>query len=482
MTFEAEKALYIAGEWQSGISTVANINPSDISQQLGNFAQASQQQVQQAIDAAKTAQPEWEKTPLEHKQKVLQAIGDELIARCDELGTLLSSEEGKPFAEGRGEIFRAGQFFQYYAAEVLRQMGDLAQSTRPGVSVEVSREAVGVVAIISPWNFPTATAAWKIAPALAFGNSVIWKPANLTPASAVALTEIIHRQGLPAGTFNLVLGSGSEVGNTLINSDQINAVSFTGSVDTGRKVAIATAPNFVRCQLEMGSKNALVIADDADIHTAVEATIMGSFSGAGQKCTASSRLVVLDSIHDEYVDALIKRMSTLKIGHALQDGVFMGPVVDDKQLASNMSWIDKAQGHGAELAFGSEQLNLEHEGYYMSPTLFLNTKNGWDVNQEEVFAPMASVIRVNDLDEAIATVNDTRFGLTGGIITQSLRTSALFKQQAQTGCVMVNLPTAGTDYHVPFGGRKQSSFGPREQGQYAKEFYTIVKTAYQRPY
>ncbi|MGF1713530.1 aldehyde dehydrogenase family protein [Photobacterium chitinilyticum] len=482
MTFDAEKALYIAGEWQSGTTTINNINPSDISQNLGEFAQASQQQVQHAIDAARTAQPEWEKTPLEHKQKVLQAIGDELIARCDELGTLLSSEEGKPFAEGRGEIYRAGQFFQYYAAEVLRQMGDIAQSTRPGVSVEVSREAVGVVAIISPWNFPTATAAWKIAPALAFGNSVIWKPANLTPASAVALTEIIHRQGLPAGTFNLVLGSGSEVGNALINSEQINAVSFTGSVDTGRKVAAATAPNFVRCQLEMGSKNALVIADDADIQTAVEATIMGSFSGAGQKCTASSRLVVVDSIHDAYVDALIKRMSTLKIGHALEDGVFMGPVVDGNQLQSNLDWIEKARRHGAELAFGGEKLNMEHDGYYMTPTLFLDTQNHWDVNQEEVFAPMASVIRVADLDEAIATVNDTRFGLTGGIITQSLRSSALFKQQAQTGCVMVNLPTAGTDYHVPFGGRKQSSFGPREQGQYAKEFYTVVKTAYQRPY
>ena len=482
MTFDAEKALYIAGEWQSGTTTISNINPSDISQNLGEFAQASQQQVQHAIDAARAAQPEWEKTPLEQKQKVLQAIGDELIARCDELGTLLSSEEGKPFAEGRGEIYRAGQFFQYFAAEVLRQMGDIAESVRPGVSVEVSREAVGVVAIISPWNFPTATAAWKIAPALAFGNSVIWKPANLTPASAVALTEIIHRQGLPAGTFNLVLGSGSEVGNTLINSDQINAVSFTGSVDTGRKVAAATAPNFVRCQLEMGSKNALVVADDADIHTAVEATIMGSFSGAGQKCTASSRLVVVDSIHDAYVEALIKRMSTLKIGHALEDGVFMGPVVDGNQLQSNLDWIEKARQHGAELAFGGEKLSLEHDGYYMAPTLFLGTENHWDVNQEEVFAPMASVIRVADLDEAIATVNDTRFGLTGGIITQSLRTSALFKQQAQTGCVMVNLPTAGTDYHVPFGGRKQSSFGPREQGQYAKEFYTVVKTAYQRPY
>ncbi|NAZ92735.1 aldehyde dehydrogenase family protein [Vibrio toranzoniae] len=479
---QAENALYIGGEWQAGVSTVANINPSDISENIGNFAQASAEQVQQAISAAKHAQPEWEKTPIERKQAVLQAIGDELIARCDELGTLLSREEGKPFAEGRGEIYRAGQFFQYFAAEVLRQIGDNAESVRPGVSVEVTREAVGVVGIISPWNFPTATAAWKIAPALAFGNSVIWKPANLTPASAVALTEIIHRQGIPAGTFNLVLGSGSTVGDALINSKEVNGVSFTGSVDTGRKVAAATAPNFVRCQLEMGSKNALVIADDADIQTAVDATIAGSFSGAGQKCTASSRLVVMDSIHDQYVEALIKRMSELKVGHALEEGVFMGPVVDGNQLEANLGWVEKARQSGGELAFGGERLSMKHEGFYMSPTLFLNTKNDWEVNQEEVFAPMASVIRVADLEEAIATTNDTRFGLTGGIITQRLRTSAMFKQQAQTGCVMVNLPTAGTDYHVPFGGRKESSFGPREQGQYAKEFYTVVKTAYQRPY
>ncbi|MGR5334489.1 aldehyde dehydrogenase family protein [Vibrio gigantis] len=479
---QAENALYIGGEWQAGVSTVANINPSDISENIGNFAQASAEQVQQAISAAKHAQPEWEKTPIERKQAVLQAIGDELIARCDELGTLLSREEGKPFPEGRGEIYRAGQFFQYFAAEVLRQIGDNADSVRPGVSVEVTREAVGVIGIISPWNFPTATAAWKIAPALAFGNSVIWKPANLTPASAVALTEIIHRQGIPAGTFNLVLGSGSTVGDALINSKEVNGVSFTGSVDTGRKVAAATAPNFVRCQLEMGSKNALVVADDADIQTAVDATIAGSFSGAGQKCTASSRLVVMDGIHDQYVEALIKRMSELKVGHALEDGVFMGPVVDGNQLEANLGWVDKARQSGGELAFGGERLSMKHEGFYMSPTLFLNTKNDWEVNQEEVFAPMASVIRVADLEEAIATTNDTRFGLTGGIITQSLRTSAMFKQQAQTGCVMVNLPTAGTDYHVPFGGRKESSFGPREQGQYAKEFYTVVKTAYQRPY
>jgi aldehyde dehydrogenase (NAD+) len=476
------KSLYINGEWQAGVNIVANINPSDITETIGEFAQASGDQVKDAIAAARQAQPKWEATPLEKKQSILQAIGDEMIARCDELGTLLSLEEGKPFAEGRGEIYRAGQFFHYYAAEVLRQMGDTADSVRPGVKVEVTREAVGVVAIISPWNFPTATAVWKIAPALAFGNTVIWKPANLTPASAVALAEIIHRQGMPEGTFNLLLGGGSSVGDALINSTDIDAVSFTGSVPTGRKVAAATAPNFIRCQLEMGSKNALVIADDADLQVAIDAAVAGAFGGSGQKCTASSRLIVMDSIHDAFVDGVIAKMKTLKVGHALEDGIFMGPVVDDKQLASNMDWIEKAKQSGANLAFGGERLEMPHDGYYMSPTLFTATDNSWDINQEEVFAPLACVLRVKNLEEAIAMTNDTRFGLTGGIITQSLRSSAMFKEQVQAGCVMVNLATAGTDYHVPFGGRKQSSFGPREQGQYAKEFYTIVKTAYQKAY
>jgi len=479
---DPQQSLYINGEWQAGSDTITNINPSDITETIGEFAQASSDQVKDAIVAARQAQPKWEATPLEKKQSILQAIGDEMIARCDELGTLLSREEGKPFAEGRGEIYRAGQFFHYYAAEVLRQMGDTADSVRPGVKVEVTREAVGVVAIISPWNFPTATAVWKIAPALAFGNSVIWKPANLTPASAVALAEIIHRQGLPKGTFNLVLGGGSVVGDALIHSKDIDAVSFTGSVPTGRKVAAATAPNFVRCQLEMGSKNALVIADDADLQVAIDAAVAGAFGGSGQKCTASSRLIVMDGIHDAFVDGVIAKMKTLKVGHALDDGIFMGPVVDDKQLASNLHWIEKAKQAGANLAFGGERLDMPHDGYYMSPTLFTETDNSWDINQEEVFAPLACVMRVSSLEEAIAMTNDTRFGLTGGIITQSLRNSSMFKEQVQAGCVMVNLATAGTDYHVPFGGRKESSFGPREQGQYAKEFYTIVKTAYQKAY
>ena len=275
--------LYIGGQWHQSDNAIDNINPSEINDHIGVFSQASKTQVQQAIEAAKQAQKIWQQKSLEHKQTVLRNIGDELIARCDELGELLSREEGKPFAEGRGEIYRAGQFFQYYAAEVLRQIGETAQSVRENVNIEVNREPLGVVVVISPWNFPTATASWKIAPALAFGNSVIWKPANLTPASAVELTKIIHKQDIPTGTFNLMLGSGSTVGDMLINSKEINGVSFTGSVDVGRRIAKATAANFVKCQLEMGSKNALVILDDADINTAVAAAIAGSFSGTGQK-------------------------------------------------------------------------------------------------------------------------------------------------------------------------------------------------------
>lgn len=477
-----EQSLYINGQFTSGASSTANINPSDIQDVIGHYAQASAEQVHQAIAAANAAQPLWANVGLEKKQSILQAIGDELIDRCDELGTLLSREEGKPFLEGRGEIYRAGQFFHYYAAEMLRQIGEYADSVRDKVTITVAREPVGTVAVISPWNFPTATAAWKIAPALAYGNSVLWKPANLTPASAVALTEIIARQDLPPGTFNLLLGSGASVGDTLINSPHIQAVSFTGSVETGRKVAAATAPNFVRCQLEMGSKNALIIAEDADLDIAVAATISGSFSGAGQKCTASSRLIVDRRIHDAYVDKLITQLKTLKIGHALTPGVFMGPVIDGRQLQSNLDWIAKACEEGAELAYGGKRLSLEHDGFYMMPTVLTRTSNHFAVNQEEVFAPLAAVIAADDLDEAIFLANDTRFGLTGGIITRSLAYSTRFREQIQTGCAMINLPTAGTDYHVPFGGRKSSSFGPREQGQYAKEFYTVVKTIYQRGY
>ncbi len=471
-------ALYINGQWVDGESHITNVNPSDLADVIGDYAQASVAQVNEAINAARSGQREWAKSGLEQRYGVLMAIGDELMARKEELGCLLSREEGKPLAEGIGEVARSAQFFHYYAAEVLRQIDERVESVRPGVEVDTRREPVGVVGIISPWNFPMANAVWKIAPALAFGNAVIFKPANLVPASAWALTEIISRQALPAGSFNLLMGSGGRVGEALITSPVINALTFTGSLEVGRRVAAATAGNLVKCQLEMGSKNALIVAEDADLDLAVEAAFNGAYSGTGQKCTASSRLIVHETIHDAFVDKLTARLAKAKVGPALEEGVQIGPVADARQLESNLHWIERGKADGAKLVFGGERVSCASQGFFMAPTLFVETTNEMAINREEVFGPIACVIKVADMDEAIATLNDTNFGLTAGIITDSLALATRFKAEAETGCVMVNLPTAGTDYHVPFGGRKDSSFGPREQGRYAREFYTVVKTCY----
>jgi acyl-CoA reductase-like NAD-dependent aldehyde dehydrogenase len=469
---------FIAGEWIAGASEVANINPSDLSDTIGHYAQADNAQLQRALEAAEVAQREWGKAGLERRYNVLMAIGNELIERCEELGTLLAREEGKTQPEGKGEIYRSGQFFTYYAAEALRQIGDNADSVRDGIEVDVRREPVGTVAIISPWNFPTATAVWKIAPALAFGNAVIWKPANLVPASAVALAEIISRQDIPAGLFNLVMGSGRDVGQLLVESPKINAISFTGSVPVGRGIAQSAVTNFTKVQLEMGSKNALAVMDDADLDTALACALGGAFGSTGQKCTASSRLVVHAGIHDEFVERLVAGTSKMVVGHALEAGTQIGPVSSDSQLQQNLANVELAKQEGGDLLCGGEHVERATEGYFMTPAVFSGTQNNWQVNREELFAPMVCVIKVDSYDEAIATVNDTRFGLTAGIITGSLARATHFRRNARTGCVMVNLPTAGTDYHVPFGGRGESSYGPREQGQYAQEFYTTVKTAY----
>ena len=469
---------WIAGEWVGSDARIENINPSDTHDVIGLYAQANFDDLERSVKAAINAQKQWRATPLEARQAVLDRIGRALMENADSLGELLSREEGKTRPEGRGEVYRAGQFFTYYAAEVLRQMGDTADSVRPGIEIDVRREPVGVVAIISPWNFPMATAAWKIAPALAFGNAVIWKPANLTPASAVALTEIIAQQDIPAGLFNLLMGSGRVLGDGLTAHPGVDAVSFTGSVDVGRKVATQAASHFAKVQLEMGSKNALLVMDDADLDLAVQTAANGAFGSTGQKCTASSRLVVHDTVLDAFVDKLQKHMQGLVVGHALDATTQIGPVSSLTQLNENIRYLGVGRDEGAELLCGGELLELETPGYFMQPALFINTNNSMTINREEMFAPIASVIGVGSYEEGLATVNDTKFGLTSGIMTRSLARANHFRRNAQTGCVMVNLPTAGTDYHVPFGGRGDSSYGSREQGQYAVEFYTTVKTSY----
>lgn len=469
---------FIAGEWLEGDSVIENRNPSDLSDLVGTYAQASSAQLDKAFEAAEAAQKIWAKTGLEARQTALMNIGNELMARSAELGELLSREEGKPLAEGKGEVYRAGQFFTYYAAETLRQIGDTADSVRPNIEIDVRREPVGVVAIISPWNFPTATAVWKIAPALAFGNAVIWKPANLVPASAVALADIIARQDLPKGLFNLVMGPGGSIGQALVESTAINAISFTGSVDVGKQIATSAIGNLTKVQMEMGSKNALAVMEDGDLDLAVTCALGGAFGGTGQKCTASSRLIVHEKIHDEFVEKLSAATAAMIVDHALKDGTQLGPVVSETQLNENMAYVDLAKSEGGEILCGGDRVTRETEGYYMTPALVANTSNDWRINREEMFAPIACVIKADSYEQALNLVNDTNYGLTSGIITKSLARATHFRRNARTGCVMVNLATAGTDYHVPFGGRGDSSYGPREQGGYAEEFYTTVKTSY----
>ena len=476
MTMETRN--HIAGRWHEGASTIENRNPSDLRDVIGHFAQADVQQLDVAIAAARLAQPLWWAMGLQKRHDVLMAIGTELMARATEIGALLAREEGKTLPEGKGEVYRAGQFFTYYAAEALRVIGDHAQSLRPGVEIDVRREPVGVVAIISPWNFPIATPAWKIAPALAFGNALVWKPANLTPASAVALTEIITRQDIPAGLFNLVVGSGRDLGQKLAEHRGIDALSFTGSVTVGRGIAAAAMANLTKVQMEMGSKNPMLIMDDADLDLAVAHATGAAFGGTGQKCTAASRLIVHSAIHDAFLDRLVAAAGALKVGHALEEATQIGPVVSADQLAQNLNYVALGCGEGAELVCGGTWLDRLTEGYYMAPTVFARTRNDMRINREEMFAPITCILKVDSYAEALAVANDSEFGLTAGIMTRSLARASHFRANMRAGCVMVNLPTAGTDYHVPFGGRGASSYGTREQGSYAAEFYTTVKTAY----
>jgi len=337
--------------------------------------------------------------------------------------------------------------------------------------------------MITPWNFPIAIPAWKIAPALCYGNTVVFKPAELVPGSAHALSEIIARSGLPAGVFNLVVGSGSVVGQTLLEHPDVAAISFTGSVGTGRKIAQACVLSnpMKKFQLEMGGKNPLVVLDDADVKVAVEAAANGAYFSTGQRCTASSRLIVTEGIHDTFVAALTERLKGLVVDDAVKQGTHIGPVVDANQLEQDQRYLKIGQDEGAKLAWGGELLNRETPGFYMQPALFTEATNNMRIAREEIFGPVACVIRAKNYDEALAISNDTEFGLAAGVCTTSLKYASHFKRNSEAGMVMVNLPTAGVDYHVPFGGRKGSSYGAREQGSYAREFYTTVKTAYTFP-
>jgi len=474
------KKNFIAGEWVASSRHTQNINPSNLRDIVGDYAEASLDDVSDAIEAASHAFEAWSRRSPEDRGDILDRIGIELFDRRDELGRLLAREEGKTLPEAVGEVNRASRVFRYFAGEALRIQGEWLPSIREGVDIEIRREAEGVIGVITPWNFPIAIPAWKIAPALAFGNCVIFKPAELTPGMAWALTEIISRSGIPPGVFNLVMGKGATLGAAIIGSGQVRGVSFTGSTRTGALVAQACVSRGAKVQLEMGGKNPLIILADADLDLALEVAVNGAFYSTGQRCTASSRLIVEDCVHDQFVAALATRIKQLRVGDALDPGVDLGPVVGADQLAIDMKYIELGKRDGATLAVGGEALSLEHEGFYLSPALFVGCENTMTICREEIFGPVASVIRASDYDHALSIANDTEFGLSAGICTTSLKYARDFKAKSTAGMVMVNLPTAGVDYHTPFGGRRRSSYGSREQGAYAKEFYTAVKVAYTR--
>ncbi|MDR7297865.1 aldehyde dehydrogenase (NAD+) [Pelomonas aquatica] len=475
------KPNYIAGAWTEGPHVSRNINPSDTRDLIGEYAQADAAQADLAIAAATAAFPAWSLSTPQQRFDILDAVGTEILARRAELGDLLAREEGKTLPEAIGEVQRAGNIFKFFAGEALRPGGETMPSVRPGVGVEITREAVGVVGLITPWNFPIAIPAWKIAPALAWGNCVVFKPADLVPGSAWALAEILSRSGLPAGVFNLVMGRGSVVGEKLLNDPRVAAISFTGSVATGQKVAAACVARMAKFQLEMGGKNPMIVLDDADLGVAVNAAVNSGFFSTGQRCTASSRLIVTEGIHDRFIAAMVEKMKGLKVDDARKAGTDIGPVVDASQLGQDTDYIGIAKTEGGKLAHGGERIETNADGapgFYLTPALITDTTPAMRINREEVFGPVVSVIRARDYEEALALSNDTPFGLAAGIATTSLKHATHFKRHSQAGMVMVNLPTAGVDYHVPFGGRKGSSYGPREQGRYAAEFYTTVKTAY----
>jgi aldehyde dehydrogenase (NAD+) len=469
---------FIGGKEVSAPTPLESLNPSNTGEVIATFPEGTAEDVNAAVEAARKAQPAWAAASPEVRSDVLDKAGSLILERKDAIGKLLAREEGKTLPEAIGETARAGRILKYFAGEALRRHGQNLESTRPGVEVQTYREAVGVYGLITPWNFPIAIPAWKLAPALAFGNAVVLKPANPTPATAHALVAVLHEAGLPAGVLNMVLGRGN-VGDAIAKHPDVNGVSFTGSQAVGAKVALAAVSRQARVQMEMGGKNPLVVMDDAEFDRAVQIAVDGGYFATGQRCTASSRVFVQEGIYDKFVAAVAERAKALKVGDALDPATQMGPAVTDTQLAGNLRYVDIALKEGGRLlAGGADPLKLSNQGYYMSPTLIVDTKPGDTINQEEVFGPVVSVVKFKTYDEALDLCNAGNFGLSAGIVTQSLKYARHFQRNVKAGMVMVNLPTAGVDYHVPFGGSRGSSYGPREQGFAAVEFYTTIKTAY----
>jgi len=473
---------YVAGQWVECKSqkTFPNINPADTDEVVGLFQASGPADVQEACDVAAKAQPGWAALPAPRRGEYLFKAAEILESRLAKLGADMTREEGKTLPEAKAEVKRAINIFRYFGGEGARQFSYQIPSERENVFCYTMRKPLGVVGLITPWNFPSAIPAWKMAPALVGGNTVVIKPASLAPLSALRLVEALHEAGIPAGAINYVTGGGGTVGNTLVEHPAIRAVSFTGSCEVGNTLYDRVARRKIRVQLEMGGKNPTVVLKDADLNYAADVLVNGAFFSTGQKCTACSRAVIERAIYERLVEILVAKTRKMKVGNGLEPGIDMGPAVDASQLETDLKYIEIAKQEGAKLLCGGNRLTggIYDKGYFVEPTIFGNVTPEMRIAQEEVFGPVLALMVAEDFDDAMRLANSARFGLSASIVSRDLTRVHQFINRIDAGLITVNLPTAGVEYQLPFGGTKESSFGMREQGPLALDFYTETRTVY----
>ena len=475
---------YINGEFVESKSgrTFPNINPANVDEIVGTFQASNEADVEDACAAANAAQQKWATTPATKRGEYLFRAAELLAERLPQLGEEMTREEGKTLPEAIGEVTRAINIFRYFGGEGARQFNYTVPSERPQVFCYTIRKPLGTVALITPWNFPSAIPAWKIAPALIAGNTVVIKPASLAPLSSLRLVEALHDAGIPKGVINYVTGSGGSVGDALTSDESISAISFTGSTAVGDALYRKVSVRKLRVQLEMGGKNPTIVLRDSDLNYAADTLINGAFFSTGQKCTACSRAIIEREIYEPLVQLLVEKTRALKVGNGLEPGVQIGPAVDSHQLDTNLKYIRIAQEEGAELLCGGNRLSggVYDRGYFIEPTIFAGVDANMCIAQEEVFGPVLAVMVADDFESAMEIANGVRFGLSASIISRDLTRVHQFIDRIEAGLITVNLPTAGVEYQLPFGGTKESSFGMREQGPQAIDFYSETRTVYLR--
>ncbi|WP_274650145.1 alpha-ketoglutaric semialdehyde dehydrogenase GucD [Paenibacillus humicola] len=476
---------YIGGEWKAptGGGRIASINPARKSEIVGYVPDSQTGDLNEAVEAAEAARRSWRKLAGSQRGALLFKAADALERRLDEIGETMAREMGKTFPEAKGETARGVAILRYYAGEGMRRIGDVIPSTDAEAFMFTTRAPLGVVGVISPWNFPVAIPIWKMAPALIYGNTVVWKPATETAVTAAKIAECFDEAGLPAGVLNMVIGSGRTVGNGIASHRGIHGVTFTGSNEVGKQIGQTALARGAKYQLEMGGKNPIVIAADADLDLAVEATISGGLRSTGQKCTATSRVIVVRDVYEAFKEKLVKQVAALKVGDGLDASTWLGPCANEKQMETVLSYINKGKEEGAVLLCGGTRPDdaALADGFYVTPAVFDQVKSGMAIAQEEIFGPVLTLIEAADFEEAIQLANDTEFGLSASIYTRDIGNVLSFVHDMEAGLVRVNAETAGVELQAPFGGMKQSSSHSREQGQAAIEFYTSVKTVFIKP-